>query len=178
MGRNAPLPADAGRARGYGQLRWLALSALLIGLDQWTKALIERLLTLYETLTILPVFNIVRAHNTGAAFSFLRDAGGWQRWLFSVLALAVSVALLQWLRRLPRRANLLASALACILAGALGNLLDRLRLGYVIDFIQVHWREHYFPAFNVADSAITIGAGLLLLDALLGDRRGSEGAGD
>jgi signal peptidase II len=120
----------------------------------------------------------VRAHNTGAAFSFLRDAGGWQRWLFSVLALAVSVALLQWLRRLPRRANLLASALACILAGALGNLLDRLRLGYVIDFIQVHWREHYFPAFNVADSAITIGAGLLLLDALLGDRRGSEGAGD
>ena len=178
MGNNAPLPADAARTRGPGQLRWLLLSALLIGLDQWTKALIERLLALYETLTILPVFNIVRAHNTGAAFSFLHDAGGWQRWLFSALALAVSVALLRWLRRLPLRANLLASALACVLAGALGNLIDRLRLGYVVDFIQVHWGEYYFAAFNVADAAITVGAGLLLLDALLGSRRGGEGAGD
>jgi len=154
-----------------GQLRWLGLSGALIALDQCTKVLIERSFALYETLVILPVFNLVRAHNRGAAFSFLDGAGGWQRWVFTALAVVVSVALLRWLRQLPRSSNMLAAALACILAGAIGNVIDRLRLGYVIDFIQVHWQQHYFAAFNVADSAITIGAGLLLLDAWRTRRR-------
>ena len=98
-------------------------------------------------------------------------ASGWQRWVFSALAVGVSAALIVWLRRLERGATLLAAALALVLGGALGNVIDRLRLGYVVDFIQVHWQQHYFPAFNVADAAITAGAGLLLLDALLSSRR-------
>ena len=164
MGRNIPVPESAARMpRANGQLRWLPLSAVLIALDQWTKSLGERSFELHETLTLLPVFDLVRAHNRGAAFSFLNDAGGWQRWMFTGLALGVSVALLIWLRRLPRAAILLPAALACILGGAVGNLIDRLRLGHVIDFIQVHWQQHYFPAFNVADSAITIGVFLMLI---------------
>ena len=161
-------------AAASGQLRWLWLSGVLIALDQWTKSLIERTLELHETWMILPVFNLVRAHNRGAAFSFLDGAGGWQRWMFTALAVVVSAALLQWLRRLPRQSTLLAVALACVLAGALGNAIDRLRLGYVIDFVQLHWRGHYFPVFNVADAAITVGAGLLLLDAWLASRRHSD----
>ncbi len=162
------------RVQGSGQLRWLALTAAIIGLDQWSKRLIERTLQLYEAIYCLPVFNIVRAHNRGAAFSMFDGASGWQRWAFSVLAAIVSVSLVVWLARLERHANLLAGALALILAGALGNVIDRLRLGYVVDFLQVHWHEHYFPAFNVADSAITIGAVLLLLDALLAGRRAAS----
>ena len=154
-----------------GQLRWLALSAGLVALDQWTKHLIETRLETFETRVVLPVFNLVRAHNRGAAFSMFNDAGGWQRWAFSALALGVSVVLTVWLARLERRAQLMAAGLALILAGALGNLLDRLRLGSVVDFLQVHWHDHYFPAFNVADSCITLGAIALLLDALLSSRR-------
>jgi len=165
--------AMVGKRGGTGmiQLRWLALSAALVGLDQYTKQLIERALQLYEARFVLPVFNIVRAHNRGAAFSMFDEASGWQRWAFSALAAVVSAALIFWLARLERRANLMAAALALILAGAVGNVIDRLRLGYVIDFLQVHWHGHYFPAFNVADSAITVGAGLLLFDALLASRR-------
>ena len=155
-----------------GQLRWLGLTAAIIGLDQWSKHLIETNMTLSESRYMLPVFNLVRAHNRGAAFSMFDAASGWQRWVFSALAVIVSITLIVWLARLERRATLLAAALALILAGALGNVIDRLRLGYVIDFVQVHWQQHYFPAFNVADSAITVGAGLLLLDAFLGSRRG------
>lgn len=154
-----------------GQLRWLGLSVVLIALDQWTKHLIETHLEYLDTRVILPVFNLVRAHNRGVAFSMFNDASGWQRWAFSGLALAVSAMLVTWLARLERRAQLMAAALALILAGALGNLIDRLRQGSVVDFLQVHWHEHYFPAFNVADSAITMGAVLLLLDALLSSRR-------
>jgi signal peptidase II len=116
------------------------------------------------------VSDLGRAHHVGAAFSMFATASGWQRWVFSALAVVVSVALIVWLARLERRANLLAAALALILGGALGNVYDRLRLGYVIDFIQVHWQQHYFPAFNVADSAITVGAVLLVIDALLSGR--------
>jgi signal peptidase II len=162
------------RVQGFGQLRWLALSAVVIALDQWSKLLVERAPRLVEPLYCLPVFNIVRAHNRGAAFSMFDGASGWQRWAFSVLAAVVSVSLVVWLARLERRANLLGSALALILAGAVGNVIDRLRLGYVVDFLQVHWQEHYFPAFNVADAAITIGAGCLLLDALFAGRRAAE----
>ncbi len=159
------------RVQGSGQLRWLALSAVVIGVDQWSKQLVERTLQLSEAIYCLPVFNIVRAHNRGAAFSMFDGESGWPRWAFSILAAVVSVSLVVWLARLERRANLLGAALALILAGAIGNVIDRLRLGYVVDFLQVHWREHYFPAFNVADSAITIGAVCLLLDALLSGRR-------
>ena len=158
-----------------GQLRWLLLAAAVIGVDQWSKRLIENALHLSEARYVLPVFNIVRAHNRGVAFSMFAAAAGWQRWVFSALAVGVSVALIAWLRRLERDASLLAAALALILGGALGNVIDRLRLGYVVDFIQVHWGEHYFPAFNIADSAITIGAGVLLLDALLSSRRAAGG---
>ena len=156
-----------------GQLRWLALTAVIIGADQWSKRLIEGALELSEVRYGLPVFNLVRAHNRGAAFSMFDAASGWQRWVFSALAVVVSGALIVWLARLERRASLLAAALALILGGALGNVIDRLRLGYVVDFLQVHWQQHYFPAFNVADSAITVGAGCLLLDAFLRNERGS-----
>ena len=150
-----------------GALPYLALSALVIAIDQITKALIEHSLGMQQSITVLPVLEITRLHNPGAAFSFLAGADGWQRWLFTVLALAVSVALVLWLKRIDSQARVLACAVASILGGALGNVIDRLRLGHVIDFIYFHWGEHYFPAFNVADSAITIGAALLLLDAWL-----------
>ena len=153
-------------ARGSG-LTFLWLTAAVVALDQLTKAAVEHSLGLYQSVVVLPVLEITRYHNTGAAFSFLADAAGWQRWLFTALAIIVSVALVLWLRRIDRGDATLASAVALILAGALGNVIDRLRLGHVIDFIHVHWGEHYFPAFNVADSAITIGAALLLLDAWL-----------
>jgi signal peptidase II len=161
--------------RGVGQLRWLLLSVLLIGLDQWTKALISSHFSLYETLRVLPVFDLVLAHNPGVAFSFFDKGSGWQRWVFSALALAVAALLVNWLRTLPKRAQLTACALSLVLAGALGNMIDRLRFGYVVDFIQWHWGEHYFPAFNVADSAITVGAALLILESLLGSRDSRAG---
>ena len=156
------------------QLRWLVLSAAIVGFDQWSKELVERSMQLYEARYYLPVFNIVRAHNRGAAFSMFDGASGWQRWAFSALAAVVSAALIGWIARLDRRANLMAAALALILAGALGNVIDRLRLGYVVDFLQVHWHQHYFPAFNVADSAITVGAAYLLFDGLLAARRSAR----
>jgi signal peptidase II len=149
-------------------LAWLLLSAGVLALDQWSKFLIESLLRPYEVHALLPVLDIVRARNPGMAFSFFAGANGWQRWFFSALAMAVGVGIIVWLARLDRRARLLGAALALVFAGAVGNLIDRLRLGSVVDFILVHWRDHYFPAFNVADSAITIGAVLLLLDAWKG----------
>jgi signal peptidase II len=117
------------------------------------------------------VLDIVRAHNTGAAWSFLAKAGGWQRWLFTLLALGVSAGIMYWLRRISARGQAMqAWGLSLVLAGALGNVIDRVRLGYVVDFIGVHWNDAWFPAFNIADSGITIGAGLLLLDAFLDSR--------
>jgi signal peptidase II len=150
-----------------GGLSYLWFTALVIALDQITKETIEHSLGLYQSIVVLPLLAITRLHNTGAAFSFLAGADGWQRWLFTALAIVVSVALVLWLKRIDSEARTLACAVALVLGGALGNVIDRLRLGYVIDFIHVHWGEHYFPAFNVADSAITIGAALLLLDAWL-----------
>lgn len=150
-----------------GSLFYLWLSAVVIAVDQVTKVLIEHSLSLYQSIVVLPVLSITRLHNTGAAFSFLADETGWQRWLFTGLAIVVSVVLVLWLKRIDRGARILASAVALILGGALGNVIDRLRLGHVVDFIHAHWGEHYFPAFNVADSAISIGVALLLLDAWL-----------
>jgi signal peptidase II len=147
-------------------LRWLPLTALVIALDQASKIWMMHHFFLLERVRLLPVLDIVLTYNTGAAFSMLAQASGWQRWLFVALALAVSAALIVWMRRLAAATQgLISCGLALIVAGALGNLIDRLRLGHVIDFIWAHWGEHYFPAFNVADSAITIGAALLLYDA-------------
>jgi signal peptidase II len=153
-------------------LVWWPLGVATLALDQFTKWLIQRLFALHESLYVLPVLDIVSARNFGAAFSFLDKAGGWQRWLFTIFALAVSVVLLVTLRRTAVRGQVLQSAgLMLIVSGALGNAIDRLRHGYVVDFIAVHWGDAYFPAFNVADSCITVGAGLILLDALLEWRR-------
>jgi len=144
---------------------WLWLSVAVIVLDQATKFLVTRFLDLYERVEVLPVLDFTLLHNTGAAFSILAGASGWQRWFFIVLAVAVSLALVIWLWRLPRGDRLIAIALALVLGGALGNLIDRVRHGYVVDFIHAHWGAAYFPAFNIADSAITVGAALLILDA-------------
>ena len=146
--------------------RFLPLTAAVILADQLVKAWIVHHFALFERRHVLAVLDIILTYNTGAAFSFLAEASGWQRWLFVLLALSVSGALLVWLRRLEAaRQRLLCGALALIAGGALGNMIDRLRFGRVVDFVHVHWQQHFFPAFNVADSAITIGAALLILDA-------------
>ncbi len=156
--------------------RWLPLSALIIAIDQASKVWVERRFELYESIPLLPVFDLTYLRNTGAAFSFLAGAGGWQRWFFTLLALGVSVGIIVWLRGVHARAQAwLAAGLALILGGALGNVIDRLHHGYVIDFVHVHWQEHYFPAFNVADAAITVGAACVIIDALLETRRARPG---
>lgn len=155
--------------------RWLPLSVVLIVADQWTKGLVEARFVLGESLPVWFWFDLTRLHNAGAAFSFLAGQDGWQIGFLSVLAVVVSVALVIWLRSLDaRRDVVLCAALALVLAGAIGNVIDRIEHGYVVDFIHVHWQGAYFPAFNVADSAITVGAVLLLLDALR-DWRASRG---
>lgn len=148
-------------------LGWYRFAVVVVIVDQIAKLWATMTLQYGIPKVILPVFNFTLQHNTGAAFSFLHDAGGWQRWLFSAIALIVGVALMVWMARLKRGQTLLMTSLALVLGGALGNVVDRLRFGYVVDFISVHYADYYFPAFNVADSAITIGAGLLLLDMLL-----------
>ncbi len=151
---------------------WLLLSVLVVVADQASKYYIAEHFGEFERIGVLPVLDITRMHNVGAAFSFLASASGWQRWVFIGLALVVSIGIIVWLVRLREKAQgLLACGLALVLGGALGNVLDRIRLGHVIDFIHFHWDRAYFPAFNVADSAITVGAACLLLDALLEGRR-------
>jgi len=158
-------------------LRWWPLGVAALVLDQSTKEWILRTFALHESRFVLPVFDIVHARNYGAAFSFLDIPGGVQRWLFTVFALIVSLGILWWLRRLDASTQKLQTAgLMLIASGALGNVIDRIRHGNVVDFLAVHWGNAYFPAFNVADSCITIGAGLMLLDALLDSRR-DRGAG-
>jgi signal peptidase II len=151
---------------------WLLLSVLVVLADQVSKFYIAQHFGEFEHITVLPVLDITRMHNEGAAFSFLAGASGWQRWVFIGLAAVVSVGIIVWLIRLKERAHgLLACGLALVLGGALGNVIDRIRLGHVIDFIHFHWDRAYFPAFNVADSAITVGAACLLLDALFEGKR-------
>ncbi len=147
-------------------LRWLALAAVVIVLDQWSKLSITRHFVYGESLYVTDFFNLVLAHNPGAAFSFLGDAGGWQRWLFTGIAIAASVWIITMLRKHATQ-TLFCFALTMILGGALGNLIDRIAYGYVVDFLSFHWNEHYFPAFNLADSAITLGAGLLLWESFV-----------
>jgi signal peptidase II len=161
---------QVGKRRGH----WLLLSLAIVVADQLSKAIIVGHLGEFEVRTVLPVLDVTLMHNTGAAFSFLASASGWQRWFFIVLASGVCIALAFWLYRLRTEARgLLALALSLVLGGALGNVIDRIRLGSVVDFIHFHWHLAYFPAFNIADSAITVGAGCLLLDAFLDARRKS-----
>lgn len=147
-----------------GMPRWLTLAALVILLDQISKIGITDHFVYGETMTVNAVFDLVRAHNTGAAFSFLHDAGGMQRWLFGAIAVIASVWIVNLLRKCSGQL-FFALALSLILGGALGNLIDRIVYGYVVDFLSVHWGEHYFPAFNIADAAITCGAALLIWDS-------------
>ena len=148
-----------------GWMRWLAVSAAVIVLDVVTKAWITHAFVAGESHAITPFFSLVLVYNTGAAFSFLADAGGWQRWFFTLLTVAISAVLVVALRR-PHASRVVPLALALVLGGALGNLWDRLTLGHVIDFVLVHWNEHTFPAFNVADSAISVGVALLIWESV------------
>ena len=158
---------------GTGMTRWLWLSLIVILLDQSTKQIAEALLTHAQPVNVLPVFSFTLLYNKGAAFSFLSDQAGWQRWFFILLALVVSSVLIAWLSRLKREERWTAVALALIIGGALGNVIDRILLGQVIDFLHFHYGNHDFPAFNIADSAITVGVAIMLLDALVLSRRRS-----
>ena len=152
---------------GLGAAKWYVLAAVVILLDQYTKGLASESLPYAQPQRVFSWFDLTLHHNTGAAFSFLHDAGGWQRYFFSAVAGIISVVLVVWLYLLDTSQRLLALSLALILGGAIGNLWDRLVLGYVIDFISVHYEQRYFPAFNIADSAISVGAVLMLLDSFL-----------
>ncbi|MBD8092699.1 signal peptidase II [Pseudomonas fluorescens] len=158
----------------FGRLGWLVLSVLVLVIDQVSKAHFEGSLQMFQQIVVIPdYFSWTLAYNTGAAFSFLADSGGWQRWLFALIAVVVSAVLVVWLKRLGRDDTWLAIALALVLGGALGNLYDRIALGHVIDFILVHWQNRwYFPAFNFADSAITVGAIMLALDMFKSKKTG------
>ena len=149
-----------------GMLKWLWLSVVVVVLDQLTKWMAVGAFQLGERMEILPIFNLTMAHNYGAAFSFLADSGGWQRWFFTTIAVVVSTVLVVWLKRLPKTDWWIAVALALILGGAIGNLYDRITLGYVVDFLDFHWQNRHFPAFNVADSGITVGAAMMILDMI------------
>jgi len=152
--------------------RWLWLAVLVVVLDQATKWLAEGLLDPYRPVPLIPFLNFTLMFNDGAAFSFLSGAGGWQRWLFAGFASAMSVVLLIWLLRLGSHERLMAAALSLVIGGAMGNLIDRMETGRVVDFIQLYAGDWYWPAFNVADSAITLGVALLLFASL---REGREG---
>jgi len=160
---------------------WFVVSLTVVVVDQALKYYMSNLLPLCqpgwcESIEVLPVFKFTLLHNTGAAFSFLDDAGGWQRWLLGGISALISIVIAVWITRVDRRDWLLSLALALILGGAVGNLIDRVLLGYVVDFIVVHYREHNFPAFNIADSCISIGAALLIIDMFWKPYAVSEGA--
>jgi len=147
-------------------MRWLWISAAIVVLDQYSKVLVDSALELHRSIELLPSLAIRKIYNSGAAFSFLSDASGWQRWFFITLALLVVAVLTAWLYRLQKNQRRMALALSLVLGGAVGNLIDRVFYGHVIDFIDVYYASWHWPTFNIADSAITIGAALLLLDAL------------
>lgn len=151
-------------------LYWLWLSAGVVALDQLTKWLVDTSLPLYESIELLPFFELTYLRNPGAAFSFLAQAGGWQRWFFIGLAVTASGLIGYWLRRLDRDRHWEAAAWALVLGGAVGNLIDRVVYGYVIDFLDFFYDVHHFPPFNVADSAITVGVAMLLIDSFRGTR--------
>lgn len=159
---------------------WYAISAILIAADQATKLIADSSLVLHSPVAVLPNLNWMLAYNTGAAFSFLSDAGGWQRWFFTVLSAVVSIVLIVWLWRMPRAARWLPCAVALILSGAIGNLIDRIAYGHVVDFVQFYYESSgclwgfyssgthcYWPAFNIADMAISVGAFMLIAQSMI-----------
>lgn len=146
--------------------QWGWITAVIIILDQVTKILADQFLQYHQPIAIAPMFNLTLMYNPGAAFSFLADQGGWQRWFFLGLTSAVSVFIFLWIRKLKTSQKLQYTALALILGGALGNLIDRAIYGHVIDFLDIYYQQHHWPAFNIADSAITVGAILLIYDTL------------
>ena len=153
--------------------RWLLLAAGVVGLDQWAKARIVDVFAHGDDRQLLPFLSLVRWHNEGAAFSMLGDAGGWQRWFFIAIAVSFVLFIVWELRRLPPQDRLMGMVYGLILGGAVGNLIDRVLLGHVVDFVLLHWRSWYFPAFNVADMALTVGA-LLWIGAMVRDARQSR----
>ena len=162
---------------GSRSVYWLLLSTAVLVLDQVTKLMIIENLTLYQRVQITSFFDLVRLHNTGAAFSFLAGASGWQNWLFTGIAAIVSAGILYWLVTLPSKGRrILAMGLALVLGGAVGNVIDRSFYGYVVDFILFHYQEWSYPAFNIADSAITCGVVLILYDGVVLDRRRQRAA--
>lgn len=167
--RHVSLP-ESRLLAGIGRRPWIGLlvAAVVVVVDQWTKQLAVATLDFRTPQMVTKWFDWMLTYNTGAAFSFLANAGGWQRWFLAGVALAVSVFLIVWLFRLAPRDRSLVIPLGCILGGGIGNLVDRVTLGHVVDFISLHYRDWYWPAFNVADSAITLGAAWWLLSALLG----------
>ena len=154
-----------------GMLQWLGLAFVILLIDQFTKVLIIGFYQLGDSTLVTSFFNVVRVHNSGAAFSFLAGSSGWQRWFFTVIGV-LAACLILWLLKSHSGQKLFSFAMACILGGAIGNVIDRLLYGYVVDFLDFHWHDWHFPAFNVADSAITIGAACLILDELIRVRRG------
>jgi signal peptidase II len=159
------------RVGGHGLVGWLLIALVIVVLDQFTKTLIIGWFQYGDSRHVSSFFNLVRVHNTGAAFSFLAGAAGWQRWFFTALGIAAAVFIV-WLLRSHGHQRLFGWALTLILGGAIGNVIDRLLHGYVVDFLDFHWGTRHFPAFNLADSAITLGALLLILDELRRVRRG------
>lgn len=148
---------------------YFGIAALAIVCDQVTKWMASTYLTMYEQNPVMPSFNLTLMHNYGAAFSFLSDAGGWQRWFFTIIATVISIVLIIWITRLKPNEKWLGVSLALVLGGAIGNLIDRIAYGYVVDFIQWYYESFYWPAFNIADSAIFVGAAMLLLSSFFSD---------
>jgi signal peptidase II len=161
------MASDVTLRNGLYALPWFGLAAAVTLLDQYTKILASTGLEYGQPVRVFWWLDLLLQHNTGAAFSFLHDAGGWQRYFFSTMAIGISAVLAIWLCVMPRGQWLLALGVGLIIGGALGNLWDRLALGYVVDFISVHYEGSRFPAFNLADSAISVGAACMLLDSLL-----------
>ena len=157
-------------ASSSGLLTWLGLSLIILLADQFTKVLIVGNYALGDSTYVTNFFNVVRAHNTGAAFSFLAGAGGWQRWFFTAIGVVAAIFMV-WMLKSHSGQKLFSFAISLILGGAIGNVIDRLLYGYVVDFLDFHWKTMHFPAFNIADSAISIGAVCLILDELLRVRR-------
>ena len=147
-------------------LKWIWLAVVVVILDQLTKYIASTSLELHQSVAVMPMFNWTLMHNPGAAFSFLANEGGWQRWFFAVIAIAVSAVIVLWIKRLQQHEKWQAVALALILGGAIGNVIDRIWLGYVVDFIDVYYEHMHWPAFNIADSAITIGVVLIIIDSI------------
>ena len=151
---------------GAGLIRWLSLATVIIILDQITKLWVSQSFVYGENMAVTDFFNLVLVHNSGAAFSFLSNAGGWQRWFFSAIAAIASVWIILLLRK-HKQEKLFCFSLTLILGGALGNLIDRAAYGYVVDFLDFYWNTYHFPAFNIADSAVTCGAGVLLWESFI-----------